>query len=164
MQTSGRMKLHTVLFNRCLTREKSPEIQQSAQKRSQNDRFLPSEPHKGYGRGLSPSLPIENRFSMGKFTPAPAGAFWNSETFRCVNGLSNADLQIHTVTGAISELSQGMTLLPGTIIATGAPSGVSMGFYPPRFLRPGDEVVCEVERIGALRNTIGRYYHLFAAL
>ena len=78
--------------------------------------------------------------------------------------MSNADLQIHTVTGAISELSQGMTLLPGTIIATGTPSGVSMGFYPPRFLRPGYEVVCEVERIGALRNTIGRYYHLFAAL
>lgn len=77
---------------------------------------------------------------------------------------SNTSLQIQTVAGAISELSQGMTLLPGTIIATGTPSGVSMGFYPPRFLRPGDEVVCEVERIGALRNTIGRYYHLFAAL
>ena len=70
--------------------------------------------------------------------------------------MSNADLQIQTVTGAISELSQGMTLLPGTIIATGTPSGVGMGFQPPRFLKPGDEVICEVERIGALRSIIGR--------
>ncbi len=69
---------------------------------------------------------------------------------------SNTSLQIQTVAGAISELSQGMTLLPGTIIATGTPSGVGMGFQPPRFLKPGDEVICEVERIGALRNIIGR--------
>ena len=47
-----------------------------------------------------------------------------------------------------------MTLLPGTIIATGTPSGVGMGFDPPKFLRHGDVVECEIEGIGVLRNTV----------
>lgn len=68
---------------------------------------------------------------------------------------SNTALQMQNVAGAISELSQGMTLLAGTIIATGTPAGVGMGFKPPRFLKKGDVVRCEIERIGALENEIG---------
>ena len=52
------------------------------------------------------------------------------------------------------ELSQGMTLKAGTLIATGTPSGVGMGFVPPKFLNVGDVVECIVEGIGTLRNTI----------
>ena len=47
-----------------------------------------------------------------------------------------------------------MTLLPGTIIATGTPAGVGMGFDPPRFLETGDVVECTIEGIGSLRNTV----------
>ena len=47
-----------------------------------------------------------------------------------------------------------MTLLPGTIIATGTPAGVGMGFDPPKFLSPGDVVECSIEKIGTLRNTV----------
>lgn len=54
----------------------------------------------------------------------------------------------------IADLSTGMTLEPGDIIATGTPKGVGMGFSPPRYLQPGDEVVCEIEGIGQLRNYI----------
>jgi mannosylglycerate hydrolase len=54
----------------------------------------------------------------------------------------------------IAELSSGMTLLPGTIIATGTPSGVGMGFDPPRFLKSGDIVECAIEKIGTLRNPV----------
>ena len=68
---------------------------------------------------------------------------------------SNTALQMQNVAGAISELSQGMTLLAGTIIATGTPAGVGMGFKPPRFLKKGDVVRCEIERIGTLENEIG---------
>ena len=46
------------------------------------------------------------------------------------------------------------TLLPGTIIATGTPAGVGMGFDPPKFLKPGDVVECEIAGIGVLRNTV----------
>lgn len=78
---------------------------------------------------------------------------------RCyVNGQlrqsSNTKYMIQTVAGAISELSQGMTLQAGTIIATGTPAGVGMGMQPPTFLRSGDTVVCEIENIGRLENTV----------
>lgn len=78
---------------------------------------------------------------------------------RCyVNGQlrqsSNTRYMLQTVAGAIAELSEGMTLQAGTIIATGTPAGVGMGMQPPAFLRSGDTVVCEIEKIGRLENTV----------
>lgn len=67
---------------------------------------------------------------------------------------SNTRYMIQTVAGAIAELSQGMTLEAGTIIATGTPAGVGMGMTPPTFLKHGDRVVCEIEKIGRLENEI----------
>ena len=67
---------------------------------------------------------------------------------------STTDLLITSIADIIEELSSGMTLLPGTIIATGTPAGVGMGFDPPRFLEPGDVVECSIEGIGTLRNTV----------
>ncbi len=67
---------------------------------------------------------------------------------------SNTSLLIRTIPEIIAELSQGMTLRAGTILATGTPAGVGMGFDPPKFLQPGDEVICEIEGIGALRNIV----------
>jgi 2-keto-4-pentenoate hydratase/2-oxohepta-3-ene-1,7-dioic acid hydratase in catechol pathway len=54
----------------------------------------------------------------------------------------------------VAELSRGMTLLPGTVILTGTPAGVGAGRTPPRFLRDGDVVEVEIERIGTLRNSV----------
>lgn len=67
---------------------------------------------------------------------------------------SNTKYMIQTVCGAVAELSQAMTLQTGTIIATGTPAGVGMGMTPPQFLKHGDSVVCEIEKIGCLENTI----------
>lgn len=67
---------------------------------------------------------------------------------------SNTKYMIQTVGGAIEELSRGMTLQAGTIIATGTPAGVGMGMNPPQFLKPGDTVTCEIEGIGTLNNMI----------
>lgn len=67
---------------------------------------------------------------------------------------SNTKLMIQTVAGAIAELSLGMTLQAGTIIATGTPAGVGMGMKPPTFLKKGDEIVCEISGIGKLVNTV----------
>ena len=67
---------------------------------------------------------------------------------------STTDLLITSIADIIEELSSGMTLLPGTIIATGTPAGVGMGFDPPKFLKPGDVVECTIEGIGTLRNTV----------
>lgn len=68
---------------------------------------------------------------------------------------SVTDLMITTIADAISELSQGMTLKAGTIIAMGTPAGVGMGFQPPKFLKSGDIVECEIEGIGCIKNIVG---------
>ncbi len=67
---------------------------------------------------------------------------------------SNTSLQIQSVAGAISDLSMGMTMEKGTIIATGTPAGVGMGMKPPVFLKKGDVVTCRIEKIGVLENYI----------
>ena len=54
----------------------------------------------------------------------------------------------------IGELSAGMTLKAGTVISTGTPAGVGMGFTPPKFLKSGDTVECIIEGIGTLKNTV----------
>ena len=67
---------------------------------------------------------------------------------------STTDLMIFHVPYVIAELSQGMTLRPGTIISMGTPAGVGMGFDPPKFLQSGDVVECAIEGIGTLRSTV----------
>ena len=67
---------------------------------------------------------------------------------------SNTELFLTNIEEVIVELSQGMTLKSGTLIATGTPAGVGMGFVPPKFLKVGDVVECIVEGIGTLKNTI----------
>ena len=67
---------------------------------------------------------------------------------------ATTDLLITGIPAIIEELTSGMTLLPGTIIATGTPAGVGMGFDPPKFLKAGDVVECTIEKIGTLRNTV----------
>ncbi|HEX2923864.1 MAG TPA: fumarylacetoacetate hydrolase family protein, partial [Chloroflexota bacterium] len=54
----------------------------------------------------------------------------------------------------ISFLSQAITLEPGDLIATGTPPGVGMGRKPPVFLKAGDRMVIEVEKVGVLENSV----------
>ena len=59
---------------------------------------------------------------------------------------------INSVQQLIVWLSVGMTLLPGNLIATGTPDGVGFARTPPEFLKPGDILETEVEKVGLLRN------------
>jgi 2-keto-4-pentenoate hydratase/2-oxohepta-3-ene-1,7-dioic acid hydratase in catechol pathway len=54
----------------------------------------------------------------------------------------------------VSTISQTITLEPGDCIATGTPPGVGMAMDPPRFLRPGDVLVVEIEKVGRLTTTM----------
>jgi 2-keto-4-pentenoate hydratase/2-oxohepta-3-ene-1,7-dioic acid hydratase in catechol pathway len=54
----------------------------------------------------------------------------------------------------IAELSRGLTLEPGDIIATGTPSGVGFARKPPEFLKHGDVIETEITGIGVMRNPI----------
>ena len=67
---------------------------------------------------------------------------------------SNTGRMIFDIDHIVSELSMGMTLKAGTIISTGTPSGVGMGFTPPKFLKAGDVVECVIEGIGSIKNTV----------
>lgn len=64
------------------------------------------------------------------------------------------DDMIFDVPSLIEFLSAGATLLAGTAILTGTPHGVGMAANPPRWLRPGDEVIVEIDGIGALENRV----------
>jgi 2-keto-4-pentenoate hydratase/2-oxohepta-3-ene-1,7-dioic acid hydratase in catechol pathway len=67
---------------------------------------------------------------------------------------SNTRNLIFNIPQIIYDLSKGMTLKPGDIIATGTPAGVGMGFTPFKFLNPGDVVECSIEKIGTLTNQV----------
>lgn len=69
---------------------------------------------------------------------------------------SNTRMMIFDIPYIIEELSAGMTLKAGTVIATGTPSGVALGMDPSvqKYLASGDVVRCEIDEIGVLENTI----------
>lgn len=78
---------------------------------------------------------------------------------RCfVNGelrqSSNTSCLIFDEGYVLEELSRGFTLKAGSIISMGTPGGVGAGFEPPKFLKKGDKVVCEIDGIGRLTNYI----------
>ena len=61
---------------------------------------------------------------------------------------------IFDVPTIIAFASRTITLEPGDVIATGTPAGVGHFQHPPRYLRDGDRLRCEIEGIGVLENTI----------
>jgi acylpyruvate hydrolase len=54
----------------------------------------------------------------------------------------------------VDFIAQTCTLVPGDLILTGTPSGVGIGFDPPRFLQSGDVVRIEIERLGAIEHAV----------
>ncbi len=67
---------------------------------------------------------------------------------------SNTRGMIFDVPALIAFLSGSTTLLPGTLILTGTPSGVGMGMKPPQYLKAGDALTVVVEKIGELKNPV----------
>ena len=85
----------------------------------------------------------------------------NTEVRCYINGEfrqeSNTSLLIFDVPTIIAALSNGITLKPGDIIATGTPAGVGIGKNPPVYLQPGDNMSLEIGDIGRLNNTVAAY-------
>jgi 2-keto-4-pentenoate hydratase/2-oxohepta-3-ene-1,7-dioic acid hydratase in catechol pathway len=80
----------------------------------------------------------------------------NSQT---VQAASTAQM-IFNVRESVSNLSKSLTLLPGTVILTGTPGGVGFTRKPPLFLKEGDTVSVEIEKIGTLTNKVIREENL----
>ncbi len=66
---------------------------------------------------------------------------------------STADM-IFSCGELVGFIAETCTLVPGDLILTGTPSGVGMGFDPPRFLASGDVVRIEIERLGAIEHSV----------
>ncbi|MBQ7568321.1 fumarylacetoacetate hydrolase family protein [bacterium] len=113
--------------------------------------------HQQWYRGKS----LDGYTPMGPciVTPDEIDDAHDLDIFCYVNGekrqASNTKYMITSVEEAISELSRGMLLKAGTIIATGTPGGVAMGMKPPVYLKKGDVIRCEIQGIGSLVNKVG---------
>lgn len=106
------------------------------------------------GKSLDGSCPMGPGIVTADEVPDPQNL-----GLRCrVNGIlkqdSNTRFQIFDVATVISILSRGMTLEAGDIISTGTPSGVGFARTPPEFLRPGDQVACEIDGLGRIANHV----------
>ncbi len=75
-----------------------------------------------------------------------------------VNGVmlqnSNTRHLIFDVPYLVSYISQYMTLLPGDLISTGTPSGVGLGFDPPKYLNAGDVIELGIDGLGEQRQVV----------
>ena len=87
-----------------------------------------------------------------------AAAYENMRVQTHVNGELRQDdttaSMMFPIAYQIAYMSQFFTLKPGDVIATGTPNGAGARFDPPKYLKPGDEVVVNVEGVGTLRNPV----------
>ncbi|CAN5559024.1 hypothetical protein BH23CHL5_BH23CHL5_00240 [soil metagenome] len=103
---------------------------------------------------------LDNFLPIGPYlvTPDEAGDPQNMRARTWVNGElrqdSNTGDMIFGVAEIISYISRYFTLEPGDVIITGTPEGVAMGMASKPWLKPGDEVVVEVEHLAQLRNAM----------
>lgn len=103
---------------------------------------------------------IDGHGPMGPWVVTAGGVNLDDTRIICrVNGVEKQNASYKQmyfkIPVIISELSRGLTLLPGDIIATGTPSGVGAGRTPQEFMKPGDIMETNITGIGILRNRIG---------
>lgn len=67
---------------------------------------------------------------------------------------ANIDDMIYSVADLVAIISEAITLEPGDVIVTGTPAGIGMARTPKLYMKPGDVVEVEIEKIGVLRNPI----------
>ena len=106
------------------------------------------------GKGLDTYCPmgpwIVDRAELGDASGLAIGCRVNGE----VRQRDTTSSLIFGTARIVAELSRGMTLEPGDVIATGTPGGCGYQLVPPHFLAPGDVVECWVEGIGTLGNPV----------
>ena len=107
-----------------------------------------------FGKGLDGFTPMGPCIVTAEEISFPPALDISARVNGEVRQEANTAWLINSIGEVLEELTAGMTLLAGTVIATGTPAGVGMGFDPPKFLKSGDVVECEIEGIGVLRNTV----------
>jgi 2-keto-4-pentenoate hydratase/2-oxohepta-3-ene-1,7-dioic acid hydratase in catechol pathway len=108
------------------------------------------------GKAIDTFLPSGPWLTTADEVPDPQTLRIKSLIDREVMQDSNTGQMIWSVAELISFLSTTMTLEPGDLIATGTPEGVGVARTPPRFLRDGESVTVEIERLGSITNPVSR--------
>jgi 2-keto-4-pentenoate hydratase/2-oxohepta-3-ene-1,7-dioic acid hydratase in catechol pathway len=106
------------------------------------------------GKSLDGSCPFGPVIVTRDEVPDPHNLSLSLKVNGEVKQAGHTGTMIHRIDELIAMLSLGMTLLPGTLIATGTPPGVGYARTPKEFLQPGDVMESKVEGIGTLRNTV----------
>lgn len=106
------------------------------------------------GKSFDTFCPIGPRVTPIKDVPDPQKLALTTKLNSEVVQSASTSMMIFPVAHLVAECSRGTTLLPGTVILTGTPSGVGMARNPPRYLREGDVVSIEIESLGALTNRV----------
>nr|XP_032523348.1 fumarylacetoacetate hydrolase domain-containing protein 2 isoform X2 [Danaus plexippus plexippus] len=106
------------------------------------------------GKSMDTFCPIGPCITTSDEIPDPQSLY-----IKCsVNGVekqkSNTNQLVHKIPDVIERLSSVMTLLPGDILLTGTPGGVGMYRSPPEYLKPGDVIHSEIEKIGVLETRV----------
>ena len=107
-----------------------------------------------FGKGLDGFTPMGPWITTADEVAFPPALAISSKVNGELRQHSNTSLLMTGIAEIIEELSSGINLLPGTIIATGTPAGVGMGFDPPNFSKSGDVVECSIEGIGTMCTTV----------
>lgn len=105
------------------------------------------------GKGLDGSCPMGPWIVTADEMPDPTKLAIRLKVNGNLRQDGNTAAMIFDIPTLIASLSEGLTLEPGDVIATGTPSGVGYAMVPPQFLKHGDVVECEVEGIGTLANS-----------
>jgi len=106
------------------------------------------------GKSFDTFCPIGPRVVPAAEVPDPQSLRLSSRLNGQVMQDSTTADMIFDVATLISEMSLGTTILPGTLILTGTPSGVGFARTPPIFLKHGDIVEVEVAGIGTIKNKV----------
>ncbi|MDV7143448.1 fumarylacetoacetate hydrolase family protein [Tropicimonas sp. TH_r6] len=106
------------------------------------------------GKGLDGSCPIGPCIVTADAISNPHGLSIGTKVNGEQRQNGNTADMIFDIPTLIASVSEGLTLEPGDMIATGTPSGVGYAMDPPRYLKDGDRVVCEISEIGTLENTV----------
>ncbi len=113
----------------------------------------------GAGGQFSRGKSFDTFCPLSAMVPATAVPDPQSLTIRTrINGELRQDAStsqmLFSVARLISDLSRGMTLLKGTVLLTGSPSGVGHARTPPTYLKDGDRVDIEIPGVGTLSNRV----------
>ncbi|TAN31774.1 FAA hydrolase family protein [bacterium] len=106
------------------------------------------------GKALDTFAPMGPGMALAEDISDPQNLLLTTRVNGDVMQQASTALMMFSVAATIAFISSLMTLEPGDVIATGTPAGVGFTRRPPVYLKPGDTVEVEIERVGTIRNPV----------